>query len=205
MVEPDLRIVTEGDTDLPIARALATAAGFAVDVEIPCGGKTKLDPLLEKYSKAAVHLPWLVIRDLDHDATCAAALVQRLLPHPAHLLSLRIAVRSMEAWLLADLDGMAGFLRVSKGKFPLHPEQLASPKDELVRLARLSPKKGLRDEMVPRPGTSRRVGPGYESRVIEFATNQYRLKRALPRSPSLRGALASLQRLRARCDALPDE
>lgn len=70
--------MVEGDTDLPVARALLLWAGLAPGLEIDCAGKSKLDRRLPGYNEAARRTPWLVLRDLDRDVPCAAALVRQL-------------------------------------------------------------------------------------------------------------------------------
>lgn len=67
------------------------------------------------------------------------------------------------------------------------------PKQALVNLARTSRRRAIRDDMVPREGSGRAVGPGYTSRIIEFVSNHWRPEQAAHVSDSLRRAIARLE------------
>jgi len=82
---------------------------------------------------------------------------------------LRLAVHAAESWLLADSARLAAFLGVSAARLPGDPDRLPDPKGTIVDLARHSRKPDVREDMVPRLGSSARVGPGYASRIMEFA------------------------------------
>lgn len=163
-----------------------------------CGGKSRLDPWLLGVSKASQFGPCFALRDLDHDAPCPGQLVARLIPARRDDLIVRVVVRSAEAWLLADSEALASYLHISEGKIPVAPEAEDNPKRTIVALARLSSKKDLVRDMVPLPGESRVGGPGYEHRLVDFATNHWRPQVGRPRSPSLDRCLLALARLAER-------
>src|SRR5262245_64345929 len=102
----DWTIAVEGDADEAIARAILMHCKQSCLRALILGGKGRLDPKLRGYLDAASRSPWLILRDLDHDADCAPMLVAK------HAMSgnrsaLRIPVRSAEAWLLADTERAA--------------------------------------------------------------------------------------------------
>jgi hypothetical protein len=195
-------VAVEGDTDLPVARALLREAGLAATTEIDSGGKSRLDSRLPGYNAAARSVGWFVLRDLDHDADCPPALLRKLVGTVRPLMCLRIPVRALESWLMADGEMLARFLRVSRTAVPSFPDELPNPKLALVALARKSTKPGIRRAMVPPPQTNRPVGPEYEARLIEFGTHYWRLHAARKRSPSLESSIEALRRLRRRLGAL---
>lgn len=86
----------------------------------------------------------------------------------------RVAVRETEAWLMADCERLAQFLGVRRSWIPGDPEAVDDPKTTLVDLARRSRRRDIREDMVPRAGSGRSVGPAYNSRLIEFATDRLR-------------------------------
>lgn len=183
----------EGKNDVPIVQQLVAHIGFEVGPVHLTSGKGRLDAQLPGYNNAARFAPWLVLRDLNGDAGCAPELVQRLLPAPATHMRFRVSVHAGEAWLLADREAISRFLAVPVRAIPADPETIADPKAFLVNLARRSRHRAIREDMVPIPGTTARVGPGYSARLIEFASNHWRADIAAARSASLAGCVAALQ------------
>jgi len=195
---PPLRAVVEGPGDEAIARRLATETGFLLGSVFVKRGKSNLDPKLPAYAAAARHGAWLVLRDLDHDADCAPTLIETLLATRPPTLLLRVPVRSVEAWLLADPEGLAKALSVPIGAVPRNPETLERPKRSLVDLARRSRNRQVRRDMIPPKRHSTEVGPGYTARLIEIATEHWNPVRASERSDSLARCLAALRQLSRR-------
>jgi hypothetical protein len=129
-------IAVEGPTDVPVARRVLEAVGLGIGPVYQKGGKGGLDRRLSGYNRAALISPWMVLRDLDHDAPCPAALVAELLPRRSPSMALRIAVPQVEAWLLADAERMSSYLSVPRSAVPPLPEELPDAKQRLVDLAR---------------------------------------------------------------------
>ncbi len=167
----------------------------------PMYGKNGKPDLLRRvlgYNSAAVNSPWVVLVDLDHDAACAPPFCERWLPNPARLMCFRVAVREVESWLLADRESLARFLRVPVARIPEIPETVDDPKQCMVSLARSSRQRRIREDMVPRQGSGRVVGPAYTSRLIEFVTDVasgWKPDIAASRSESLRRCLSRLRHL----------
>jgi len=118
--------------------------------------------------------PWIILIDLDDDDDCAPPYRKSCLPRPAPYMCFRVAVREIESWLLADRERLAKFLSVRVSRIPLDLEKLDSPKSTMVEIARHSRRRGIREDMVPRPGSGRKVGPAYTSQLIEFAGDSKR-------------------------------
>jgi hypothetical protein len=192
-----LRIVVEGLADEAVARRLAETCGFDVGPTYVKRGKQEVDPRLPAYAAASKFGPWLVLRDLDHDADCAPSLLDRLIPERPPSLLVRIPVRSVESWLLADHENLAAFLGVSRASLPAKPDELDHPKRALVALAARSRRRRLRRDMLPGESSTASIGPAYTSRVIEFVGGSWMPYQAAPRSPSLHRCLSALQVLRS--------
>jgi hypothetical protein len=186
-------VAVEGDHDAAVVRRILESLGLEVGTIYGGRGKGALDKALGGYNHAARHSPWLVLRDLDHDAPCAVELVRRLVPEPAPQLCLRVVVRSIEAWLMADREGVSRFLTVAAERVPDNPEVLVNPKQALIELAKHSRVRAIRQDMVPAPGTGAQVGRGYTGRIIEFASEFWQPSRAARRSESLRRCLKALR------------
>ena len=185
-------VALEGDCDVPVIRKLLAATGHELAIVQGLRGKTFLTANLMGYNNAARFSPWLVVRDLDHDAECAGELIAKLLPVPSAKMMLRIAVRETEAWLLADKASVAVFLSVAKSRVPTDPDGLEDPKQSLVNLARQSKKTAIRQDMVPPVGWSGVVGPAYMSRIEEFARDHWNPSEAAKSSDSLKRCFSRL-------------
>jgi hypothetical protein len=185
----------EGIVDEAVVRALILVSGASPGPVYGKQGKPFLQQRIGGYNAAARHTPWIVIVDLDGDHDCAPPLRASWLPEPAPRLCFRVAVREVEAWLLADPERIASFLGVARGRVPPDPETLDNPKAAMVALARASRRKDVRKDMVPRDGSGRPVGPAYASRLIEFASSSWRPEVAAQRAESLRRAIDCLKRL----------
>ncbi len=57
-----LTLATEGFDDEAVARKICAVLGITVAQSYPACGKSKLDPKIMAYNKAAVFAPWLVLR-----------------------------------------------------------------------------------------------------------------------------------------------
>lgn len=187
----------EGLVDEAVARKLILHVGATPGDIHGRQGKVFLRQRIAGYNRAARYAPWVVLVDLDQDADCAPPLRAEWLAAPSPLLCFRVAVRKIEAWLLADTERIAEFLGVSRVKFPRDPERLGDPKTALVNLARNSRRRNIRDDMVPRPEGGRAVGPAYSSRLIEFVGVRWRPEYAARRCDSLRRAIDCLRTLAA--------
>ncbi len=187
----------EGITDEPILRCMIESRGGTVHRLQVQHGKPNLRRALPGYNAAAERALWLVLVDLDDDYPCAGALVADWLPRRSRNMCLRVAVRQMESWLLADAERFSTFFSVRRNRIPLAPDALPNAKTTLVQLAAQSGRKAIRQDMTPRPGSGRRVGPAYASRIIEFAQgeNGWRPDVAAARSPSLRRCLDRLDEM----------
>lgn len=195
-VRVPITVAVEGPTDQAVVSRLLQELRIPCGPVHICGGKGKLDKRVSAYNHAAQHTPWLVLRDLDHDAPCAPGLIGELLPSPTPLMHLRIVVRSIESWLLADSDAIASFLGIRVQSLPASPDTLPNPRMELLNLAKKARRREVRDDLLPAPGMSALVGRGYTARLIELATHHWQPERAAERSPSLAACLRSLRRLR---------
>lgn len=189
--------LVEGPSDRPVAERLIAVAGALPGTPVAPGGKRKVDPKIPGLNKAATLFnPWLIMRDLDHDDPdgCCGPLVDRLLkghPRSPHLV-LRLAVRSVDSWLLADSRGFAEFFGVPAHAIPSDPDELRSPKERLVSACRTSTRREVREGVPPRAGSGRSVGPRYVEMVGDFTRSRWNPSQAATCSPSLSRAIDRL-------------
>jgi hypothetical protein len=188
----------EGDVDEAVLRRILRHVGLELGAVHGREGKQKLLQRLGGYNNAARFAPWVVLVDLNGDCPCAPPCVQTWLPAPSEHMCFRVAVRAVEAWLLADRERIAGTLGISPRRVPDDPDNLAHPKTELVNLARQSNSRSIREQIVPREGSGRLVGSLYTSRLVGFIENEdggWRPDQAAVGSDSLRRCIDRLRSL----------
>lgn len=192
-------LVVEDALSEAVMRRLLGRPGRAFGVEriLVADGVNGIKRRIPAFLNGCRHIPHVVLADLD-TGECAPQLLARwqLSRLPAGLV-VRIAVREVEAWLLADADGLAAFLQVAKNKIASRPETLDDPKLTLVNIARRSRSRRLASEIAPPSGSYARTGPLYNQRLCRFASDLWNVHRAAPEAPSLARALKALDRFHA--------
>ena len=187
-------IAVEGDTDIPVAERLIKHVGLEPLPAITARSAAKLDQRFTELNRSGRALNWLVLRDLDAVA-CAPELLDKLLAGVAlsERVCVRVPVREIESWLLADVEGFAAAFSVRPSRMIASPDELNDPKRHVVEVCRHSRSRAVRDTVPPRPGSGRSVGAEYASRISDFARRSWNIESAAPRSPSLARALSALR------------
>jgi len=180
--------------------------GYIVKTRYPTSGKTYervapsgygfLKSNMAAFNEAARDIPYLILADLDANP-CAATLGGIWLKQKMHPnLIFRVAIREVEAWLLADRDSMAAFMHLPISKFPANPELIGDPKQHIVNLAKSSPLPDIVEGIAPAPGSFAQVGPNYPPMMISFVRSNWDISSAASNCESLRRALAHLKRFK---------
>lgn len=139
-------------------------------------------------NRIADRIPVLLLTDLDQ-STCLLEFKHKWLSVPeSPNFMFRIAVREVESWILADRSAFADFLKISEARVPMYPDKLLDPKQTLLKLFKHSPKRSLRDEVLPKPHSTSLVGLGYNDIMRHFVAQYWSTKRAIVHSPSLNRA-----------------
>jgi len=150
--------------------------------------KRKIDGL----NKAARGMPYLILTDLDR-AECPPALVREWrIENKNHNLLFNVAVRQVEAWVLACRGRFAEFLGIREELIPSEVDEIPNAKRSLIDLARRSRKRNLRSDIVPPEGSTARVGPDYNGRLTQFVESMWDPNTAKAFSPSLRRTMEML-------------
>ena len=143
------------------------------------------------FNEAAKGCPIFVLTDLD-TVDCAPALIEDWLGKSAHPnLIFRIAVREVEAWLLADIEGFSKFTGISEANFRSNTEEIADPKAELLQLVKRCRVRKIKEDILPKNEFAV-VGPNYNGRLGEFVMKHWSISRAVKRSDSLKRAMQHL-------------
>jgi hypothetical protein len=196
----DFYIATEDRLSEVLAESIVIATGHTVAAKIPKdrrrhGGfgylKTRLPDFI---ASCRGGLRFLVLTDLD-TMPCPPDLLDDwfgVTPKPKNLL-LRVAVREVEAWVLADRSRFACWLGIAEIEVPLDPESCRDPKADLLKLAAKSKKNDLKEGLLPKKGAPTPVGLEYNDLLCDFVVTEWRLDEALKASPSLARAIRRLQ------------
>jgi hypothetical protein len=173
--------------------------GLHIAVSVGRRGNGYLRSKFSQLCKTAAAIPVLLLTDLDK-TPCAPELISdwcggRVLPEN---MLFRVAVREIEAWLLADREGFARFSGIPKDKIPLDPEDLEDPKRALLNLVRHYGRRELRSDLLPSPGSRAKIGFGYNAVLSEFARSSWSVKRAIENADSLERTYRRLNELRQR-------
>ena len=150
------------------------------------GGGSKFWLAAARYNEAGRHTAVIGLADLEQ-AQCASSLLAGKLPHKSAGFHLRLAVRMLESWLLADRQAMARFLKVPISTLPMNPDGEVHAKRVLVDIARKSTSKNIRDALVP-DDSGGIVGSDYAATMCTFIEQYWRVSDARKISPSLEKA-----------------
>ena len=150
------------------------------------GGGSKFWLAAARYNEAGRHTAVIGLADLEQ-AQCASSLLAGKLPHKSAGFHLRLAVRMLESWLLADRQAMARFLKVPISTLPMNPDSEVHAKKVLVDIARKSTSKSIRDALVP-DDSGGIVGSDYAATMCKFIEQHWRVSDARKISPSLEKA-----------------
>ena len=187
----------EGSIDETVLIRLIELAGGSPGTIHVMGGKSILLAHLPGFNNAARRSPWVVLVDLDNEDECAPKKLRDWLPHPSPHMRLRIVKREIESWLLADASGMAAILGVAVTLILRdgNPDEIADPKARIVHLAGRSRSRSIRESLVPRAGSRRQVGPGYDATMIRFVQETWNPRSAAERSDSLKRCMDRIHAL----------
>ena len=193
-----LTAAVEGITDEVLLRRVCAFSGTAIGQVYGKRGKSHILARINGFNHSAQFRHWIVLLDLDGDGPCAPDVLQKWLPAPSRLMCLRVAVREIESWLLADPERIGRYLSVPVKAIPAEPDSIPDPKQLMVNLARRSRRRAIREDFVPNPGSGQPVGPAYASRMIEFIQDSeagWRPEVAAQNSNSLQRCIAAISRL----------
>jgi hypothetical protein len=197
-----INVATEDSLSEAVAEKLIrTFTNFHIQERLGRRGNGHLRTNLKSYMEFAKRTPLLLLTDLDQ-AICAPSLSKDWLANininPPDNFLFRIAVREIESWLLADLDGCRSLFDTNK--LPSNPEGLIDPKVELIRIAARAPRE-IRDDLVKKIGGIASQGLGYNMRLRSFVFEDWNPMAAAKNSPSLRRTCVRLRELNARFEA----
>jgi hypothetical protein len=191
-------VYVEGETDIPIVRAVMRAAGWSGgEFEVfALGGAANLEKRLRQQVAQESPIPRIFI--MDSDGKCPVELRRRLMAQgSAATVALRICHYEIESWILADDQGFSRFFTIPLAKV-VSPDG-GNAKERMLRCVDRLGRSNTQDFA---RRTARNDGYGFGSRYTillrRFVDDEWRAERAAPRSNSLSRALLRLRELHER-------
>lgn len=193
-----IALATEDELSEEIGKRLVAETGNRLRVHqvFRKQGFGYLKSNLQKFREVSSQMPLILLTDLDR-AACAPSLLKDWLKGqvlPPHFL-FRVAVRETESWLLADREAVAAFLGLAIKLLPEAPDALPDTKVELLKLVRRSKKRDLKQDLLPKSGSTAPIGLGYNTVLGDFIRAQWSGERAAHHSPSLAQARIRIKAL----------
>lgn len=190
MTQRNVILAVEDVLGEAVSTRILASQGIAVSQQLGLKGKGYLQQKAQSLNQTARGFAVFMLADQDSPDPCPPQLIRSWIkgPRNPHFF-LRIAVMEVESWIMADRTGIASFLSVPLNRVPLDTDALTHPKEFLVSLARMSHRTRLRADLVPKPGATRKVGPGYNVRLGEFVRMHWDVERASQTSNTLKRTL----------------
>lgn len=160
-------------------------------------GNGRLKAKCPSFVQLALHDSYsLVLTDLDDEA-CVVTMIRKWfgmhedvpLALPRQCL-FRVAIREVEAWLLADRAAWAEYTHIPAANFSSKPDELDDPKSHILNIVRRKGSRKLQQIMLPE--SHARIGPGYNDFLCDFVDNLWVPDRAARNSPSLSRTIQAL-------------
>lgn len=153
-------------------------------------GGNRFWEIAARYNVAAKFQTIVGLADLEQEPCASELLKEKLKGERSARFHLRLAVRMVESWIMADRQAFAAFLGISQALIPTAPDEQEHPKRALVALAGRSRRKWIREALVP-DGSGAAVGPEYVPVLADFVESTWKLVEARQSSPSLERACLS--------------
>lgn len=197
MSEIIINLAVEDDLSEIILRQMLKQSqnNFIVGTCLKRQGYGYLKRIISGLNKAASGSLYLVLTDLDQ-AKCPLEIINSWLKSPKHPnLLFRIAVKEVEAWLLADRESFAKFLGISITLIPTEVDLITDPKQCLINLTRKSKKRDLKEGIIPDSNSTAKIGKDYNGILSNYVQNYWQVESARLNSPSLKRAMIALNSL----------
>lgn len=186
-----IAIATEDVLTEVVCEKIAAFLGIEVSLRLRKGGSGYLRSKFDSFVQMSRIYPVLVVTDLDRKP-CAPKLIEewtqgKALPEG---LMLRVAVREVEAWLMADRQAFGALVGAN---IDFCTETVLDPKEKLLALASRAAR-DVRDDLVASKGALASQGIGYNKRLSEFVLLSWCPNRAAENSESLRRAIGKIKK-----------
>ncbi|MDO8441736.1 MAG: DUF4276 family protein [Polaromonas sp.] len=190
-------LATEDELSEAVGKRLLIDAGYQLEPAplLRRNGSGYLRSKMDSWCEMAKRKPVVLLTDLDR-AVCPAELRAAWIGDrkPPENFIMRIAVREVEAWLLADHQALRTIIG-NRGSLPIDPDLLPDPKQYFLRLIAKQARRDIREELVADAGAIASQGIGYNARLSHLVATVWSPERAALRSRSLHRARIRLSEL----------
>ena len=191
------RLLAGASRQLKVASSYPIKKGWQDDAGKSGYGYIKKS--LAAFNEVAAFTPFVVLIDADNRPCPPQTIAEWLEGKPQHSdLVCRVAIREVEAWLLADRPGLSAYLSIPEKCIPLDTARIKDPKRYIVRMAARSSRKEIRADIAPPKGSKGKTGPYYTQSLSSFVRDFWQLKEASKHSESLKRAIAAIDALSLR-------
>lgn len=190
-------LATEDELSEAVGKRLLIDAGYKLEPAplLRRNGSGYLRSKMDSWCEMVKRKPVFLLTDLDR-TVCPAELRAAWIGNrkPSENLVMRVAVREIEAWILADHQALKTIFGI-RGSLPLDPDSLPDPKQYFLRLIARQARREIREELVADDGAIASQGIGYNARLSHLVSTIWSPERAALRSNSLRRARIRLSEL----------
>lgn len=180
-----IHALVEGYLDGQLLKILLKQLGLGERILVlrDAGGHNNFWKAAERYNDAGRHGVVVGLADLEQ-ARCPSQQLATLRNGLSEGFKLRLAVRMIESWIVADRASFASFIGVSVSRVPSEPDLEPHPKRMVAALAKQSSRRTIREGMAPQH-SSALVGPEFTTLMTTFVESSWDSSRARRHSPSL--------------------
>lgn len=195
-----IHVVAEGRLEIPVACRLIAFCGHRCGTVYALRGSGNIGKTAVAYASLAnTETAVFILTDfMDSGSPCPIAARNRYFGKSAadihQNILLRFAVNELESWLLADYKNFSNLLGIREEKISSQPDMLPDPKKHIAELARLSPQKAIKADLISASG---RQGRLYIPKMERFINDVWNIEAAMQCSPSLARCIARLRGLGA--------
>lgn len=191
-------ILVEGPTDEIALTRILSVCSLNKGTTFGRKGISEVRRLAPGLARRAVGsgIPLLVLVDLiGSEEDCIAHIPHGLAPHGGNQTLVRVAVKELESWLLADSDALRSFFAVGSAHVPDNPEAIPNPKQAFFEIARRARTRRIREGLIRERQGALTPGPDYLNLMEEFLSGHWSPSRARPQAPSLNRCMIRLAAL----------
>jgi len=143
----------------------------------------------------SANFPIIVLTDLD-TKPCPSALIKSWIQYPiSPNMLLRVAVRSIESWVLADRKSFSSYFETPITSIPLDTDDIYKPKLHLLNVITKSKNKEAKLAILPGKKSNALVGELYNDSLCKFVVSKWNPIEASKSSDSLKRAIAAIASL----------